>query len=674
MSTTNGSPYVPLPHTGDFIRLLELDPGQPADDLVGRFVVHDLKDAQPEYTATSYVCGDDNRSHHYILMSGSKLGIYKNADGVLRRFRSAANTTYLWIDVVCIDQDNTVEKAREVNLMYKVYEKARRTVIWLGPSDDDAVAAIQYARTLNARSYLDEYTPTVMYAGHEIQYMQNKSHILDVLDTHPQKQSLINSCAKLLLCAWFTRVWTQQEGALSSNPVVVCGAEVIPWVQIFALAWLFFPRSTMRWPQWFLSDDPSQTYAQLESNMMFIRSIQRYRLRQTQIANNEPETREVGLINAMYDASRLKCYDPRDKIYAIRNIATDLAQDDWAPQPDYVTPWEDVYTDFAVRMADRERREVLDWSGVCQQQGQSGLPSWVVDWRSRPWTQYIVLEAWCAGGKIFRPKAERIPKKKQHYLMKLLEGAKQPRKSLRYALSITVMMQDTVAYLSGVLENCKGVDGIKRPSSQEVLAMDQKCQGFIKTLPSTVYVNSEHVLDAYNATLIANTTDQDTVASPSYVSSGVQEWRSWLSSRASVSTSTETGSESIAPGFYEAVDTMDTFQYKQFCVSTFGYFCLVPDLTEATDTIAIVKGLDMPIVLRPINDYYVYLGQCYIHGMMELQAGTLIEEFRVKFNAKEGKVVVGRPEGDVRKNGLKMDAGEYVRVLGSLGERKIELI
>ncbi|KIW97509.1 uncharacterized protein Z519_01093 [Cladophialophora bantiana CBS 173.52] len=673
MSTTNESPYVPLPQTGDFIRLLELNPGEHTDNLVGKFVVHNLKDAQPKYMATSYVCGDDDRSRHSILMSGSRLGIYKNADEVLRRFRSTTNITYLWIDVVCIDQENAVEKAREVALMYKVYEKASKTVIWLGPSDHDVTAAIDYARTLDAGRYLDEYTPTVMYAGYETQYLQNKSHILDVLDTHPQKESLINSCAKLLLRPWFTRVWTQQEGALSSDPVVVCGKEETPWIQIFALAWLFQPRSTMRWPQWFLSTNHSETYVELEANMMFIRSIQRYRLHAMQIANYEPQTREVSLIHAMYDASRLKCYDPRDKIYAIRNIATDLAENDWAPQPDYVTPWEDVYTDFAVRMADRGAREVLDWSGVCQQGKQSGLPSWVVDWRSYPWTQYLVHNEWCAGGKVFRPKAERIPKKKQRYLIKMLEAANQPRKSLRYALSITVMMQDTIAYLSGVVENGKpfgDIVGLR----QDILALDRTSQDFVKALPFPTYIDSEFALDAYNATLIARTTDEDTIASPSYVTSGAREWRCWLSSRTPSGDNTKTNDTTVLPKFYEAVDSMDTFQYKQFCVSSFGYFCLVPNMTETTDAIAIIKGLDMPIALRPVNDYYVYLGKCYVHGMMELQAGTLIEEFRIKFDPREGKVVVGRPEGDVRKNGLKMDAGEYVRVLGSLGERKIELI
>ena len=660
------SAYVPLPHDGEFIRLLELAPGNVDDELVGEFLVHNLKDAQPGYTATSYVCGNDNRSHHHILMSGTKLGIYKNADELLRRFRSKSHITHLWVDVVCIDQDDVVEKAREVGLMYKVYQNSKRTVIWLGPAGADATAAIQYARTLDGTKYLEEYKPTVMNAGYETQYLQNKSHILDVLQDRPQKESLINSCAEFLLRPYFTRVWTQQESALSSAPIVVCGPDEIAWNQIFALAWLFQPRYTMAWPDWFLSNYPGERYARLEPNLIFIRSIQEYRLRQMMLANGEPDTRAFTLIHAMHDASRFRCYDPRDKIYAVRNMATDLALDDWAPEPDYVTPWEDVYTDFSVRMAERGSDQMLDWSGVCQQGANSGLPSWVVDWRSHPWTQYINHSEWCAGGKTFRPKAERIPKKKQHGFVKMLQAANQPRKSLKYSLQMTVMMQDTIAYLSGVLKDWKGFDDITS-LHHDVLEMDRKSREFISTLSHPTYITSEPTIDAYNTTLIANTTDQDTIASPSYISQGAKEWRSWLSSGANVKNSS-------MPSFHDAIDSIDLFQYKHFCVSGAGYLCLVPDITLPTDVIAIVKGLAMPIVLRPVGEHYIYLGQSYIHGMMELKAGELIEEFRIKFDVKEKKVVVHRPEGDVRRNGLKMDAGEYVRILGTLGERKVELV
>ncbi len=273
--------------------------------------------------------------------------------------------------------------------MYKVYQHAQKTMVWLGPADPDATAAIQYARTLDASNYLKEYRPTVMYAGYETEYLQAKSHILDILGGHPQKESLISSCAEFLLRPYFTRVWCQQEGSLSSQPVVVCGGEETAWNQIFALAWLFLPRCTMTWPVWFLAKYPGQGYAKLEPNLKFISSVQEYRLRQMMIANNENETRVFSLVRAMHDASRLRCYDPRDKIFAVRNIATDLELDDWAPQPDYITPWEDVYTNFSTKLAERSDPRLLDWSGICQQGENSALPSWVIDWRTRPWTQNI---------------------------------------------------------------------------------------------------------------------------------------------------------------------------------------------------------------------------------------------------------------------------------------------
>ena len=50
----------------------------------------------------------------------------------------------------------------------------------------------------------------------------------------------------------------------------------------------------------------------------------------------------------------------------------------------------------------------------------------------------------------------------------------------------------------------------------------------------------------------------------------------------------------------------------------------------------------MPDVLRPIGQYFVLLGDCYVHEMMEPQAMNLIDEFSVK--VKDGKVS-WKPEG-----------------------------
>jgi hypothetical protein len=49
-----------------------------------------------------------------------------------RRLRLPVLSRYLWIDQLCIDQDNNVEKGPQIQLMGDIYRNAERVVIWLG--------------------------------------------------------------------------------------------------------------------------------------------------------------------------------------------------------------------------------------------------------------------------------------------------------------------------------------------------------------------------------------------------------------------------------------------------------------------------------------------------------------------------------------------------------------
>jgi len=39
----------------------------------------------------------------------------------------------IWVDALCIDQNNLEEKAYQIELMHKIYAQAQHVVIWLGP-------------------------------------------------------------------------------------------------------------------------------------------------------------------------------------------------------------------------------------------------------------------------------------------------------------------------------------------------------------------------------------------------------------------------------------------------------------------------------------------------------------------------------------------------------------
>jgi hypothetical protein len=50
---------------------------------------------------------------------------------------SAASTSentdrILWIDVICINQDNLQKRGHQVRQMNKIYEEAEQVIIWLG--------------------------------------------------------------------------------------------------------------------------------------------------------------------------------------------------------------------------------------------------------------------------------------------------------------------------------------------------------------------------------------------------------------------------------------------------------------------------------------------------------------------------------------------------------------
>ena len=102
------NPLYPELPPGEFIRVLDLHPGSGDDELVGELRTTEL--GKTAYTALSYVCGNTALTHS-IVVSGHKLGIYKNACELLTRFRDPTEVVTVWIDGICINQNDAVSLA-----------------------------------------------------------------------------------------------------------------------------------------------------------------------------------------------------------------------------------------------------------------------------------------------------------------------------------------------------------------------------------------------------------------------------------------------------------------------------------------------------------------------------------------------------------------------------------
>jgi hypothetical protein len=150
-----GEPYYYSPLGEDQIRVLELLPRRvdenhqldPLDDeppiqcRIQSVALHD----PPKYEALSYTWGPTNIRHELQILSRdvnlgqlyALLNITKELHIALLRCRSDSDTVLLWVDQICINQNDLDERSLQVLFMKQIYQNSSRTIVWLGEPKGD---------------------------------------------------------------------------------------------------------------------------------------------------------------------------------------------------------------------------------------------------------------------------------------------------------------------------------------------------------------------------------------------------------------------------------------------------------------------------------------------------------------------------------------------------------
>ena len=179
----------------------------------------DIREGQmgcSNYTALSYVWGDPNRSEDLeVLHSGSRsvVKITKSLQTALRYLRGS-QTKVLWIDAICINQDDVKERNKQVTKMGEIYSKASDVIIWLGEENYDSDLAMKFI-------------PEISVQG------------LDQLAGRQSTGESWKALARLMRRPWFTRRWIIQEVAFSQKAELWCGESVVSWMQFAEAVTLF---------------------------------------------------------------------------------------------------------------------------------------------------------------------------------------------------------------------------------------------------------------------------------------------------------------------------------------------------------------------------------------------------------------------------------------------------
>ena len=153
--------YCPLEANKAEIRLLKVTTSQAESDPIQCSLIHVNLDNKwmPlfEFSALSYTWGVP-KFDESIQVDGHKFPVTKNLKEALVRLRAspgpdinrpynpdAPPVSYWWIDAVCINQADILERNAQVAVMRRIYHSAARVQVWLGEEADDSDAAFKLA-------------------------------------------------------------------------------------------------------------------------------------------------------------------------------------------------------------------------------------------------------------------------------------------------------------------------------------------------------------------------------------------------------------------------------------------------------------------------------------------------------------------------------------------------
>ena len=84
----------------------------------------------PAFEAISYTW-DNQEPDNILVVDGQQLAVTKNAKRIVYDRATRLQSRWIWIDAICIKQDDVDEKNAQVAIMGKIYHSAVRVVVWL---------------------------------------------------------------------------------------------------------------------------------------------------------------------------------------------------------------------------------------------------------------------------------------------------------------------------------------------------------------------------------------------------------------------------------------------------------------------------------------------------------------------------------------------------------------
>ena len=356
------------------IRLITIIPGNnvPIRTTLSKASLNDANESMPRYTALSYVWGSPT-PRKCITCNDEEITVTANLEAALVLLRDKSQETVIWIDQLCINQNDYDERNKQVSMMGCIYSMAEQVAVWLGPSDNDTSRVWSLLLDLGRlRDFakLEVYDLALRDEPHgswvnaemninaKVQNMALHEAQKKLPDLPPATDPLWQAVKRFLGRPWFFRMWTFQEVIMSKKCMVWCGD--------FYMSLNLLQNACLG-----MENAGFDASAGIQQNVTFL---------ETQ--NSRFKAGSTSSLRWLLEANRTRAAtEPGDMIYALRGvISPQLAS---SIDFDYRSALGLVYAKAARFCIESEKALTVLGSVEYRrtEESRNEMPSWVPDWR-----------------------------------------------------------------------------------------------------------------------------------------------------------------------------------------------------------------------------------------------------------------------------------------------------
>jgi len=579
-----------------------------------------------------------------IWVNGQQHEVTENLFSALGRLRQIDRKHFLWVDAICINQEDLRERTDQVKLMGDIYRNAKEVLIWLGDEngttdsemamdllehlwtsfgdfvEDDLDEGVQEVwnqletdldamERPGAKRFEDTLGTVTKFAQVQTAWINN----IDFFSlTVRCDQRAWDSVARLLTRSWFWRVWTFQEKMLAEVSTVLVGTKSISWVHLSTAMTAIMIHDNLCDKTPVL---PKGEYAYFQqSNSLSLRVLER-----------GIDFTGRGLFDLVRETQQRQCKDPRDKIYGILGtvIENDPGFIHLVRMVDYeAVSTQVLYTEFArFYIQDQGDLRILQCCNFSLANIE-GLPTWVPDWTTVPNGTILASRAYRAAGE-FKGIVEHDNDTSEISIWGVVIDKIKLLAPLAY-------QKETQALLSGghlsmgakVLEAFAAVYLAASGSHSDLHGLEGKWLELSRVIKwHTLYISGETYAEAYWRTLVGDRNPN----SRFHVNDRLP--REVLMSNAM---DTCTSQKPIPDDFQPNEPNLEiryknftspyltkiwgTTATKRFFLTERGFMGLATENAKEGDVAVVLLGGNVPFLLRENGDHYEMVGESYGMG------------------------------------------------------------